>query len=235
MIEDKGFLSRWSDRKLKNETDVSSAVEADSNEEILGEDEFEGKSDDEILSILELPDPEKLKLGDTVEKFMDGRVPERIRARALRAFGKQTLYSRISMGLMSIATFLDAATVIENLQTIYEVGKGYAEQALDALESLADDDTSTDDELGSEIVAQVDTRLEHEEPVELEETPVESDVADKEATPQNHSLLLNNDIPEEVVTIAPRPRRMRFDETSNSDSLMQITQIFKFFKLNFFF
>ena len=219
MIEDKGFLSRWSDRKLKNETDVPSAVEEDSNEETLGEDEFEGKSDDEILSILELPDPEKLKLGDTVEKFMDGRVPERIRARALRAFWKTNPVLANIDGLDEYCDdYTDAATVIENLQTIYEVGKGYAEQALDALESLADDDTSTDDELGSEIVAQVDTRLEHEEPVELEETPVESDVADQEATPQNHSLLLNNDIPEEIVTIAPRPRRMRFDEPSNSDS-----------------
>ena len=219
MIEDKGFLSRWSDRKLKNETDVPSAVEADSNEETLGEDEFEGKSDDEILSILELPDPEKLKLGDTVEKFMDGRVPERIRARALRAFWKTNPVLANIDGLDEYCDdYTDAATVIENLQTIYEVGKGYAEQALDALESLADDDTSTDDELGSEIVAQVDTRLEHEEPVELEETPVESDAADQEATPQKHSLLLNNDIPEEIVTIAPRPRRMRFDEPSNSDS-----------------
>ena len=219
MIEDKGFLSRWSDRKLKNETDAPSAAKADSNEETLGGDEFEGKSDDEILSILELPDPEKLKLGDTVEKFMDGRVPERIRARALRAFWKTNPVLANIDGLDEYCDdYTDAATVIENLQTIYEVGKGYAEQALDALESLADDDTSTDDELGSEIVAQVDTRLEHEEPVELEETPVESDAADQEATPQNHSLLLNNDIPEEIVTIAPRPRRMRFDEPSNSDS-----------------
>ena len=219
MIEDKGFLSRWSDRKLKNETDVPSAVEADSNEETLGEDEFEGKSDDEILSILELPDPEKLKLGDTVEKFMDGRVPERIRARALRAFWKTNPVLANIDGLDEYCDdYTDAATVIENLQTIYEVGKGYAEQALDALESLADDDTSTDDELGSEIVAQVDTRLEYEEPVELEETPVESDAADQETTPQNHSLLLNNDIQEEIVTIAPRPRRMRFDEPSNSNS-----------------
>ena len=219
MIEDKGFLSRWSDRKLKNETDGPSAAETDGNQETLGEDEFEGKSDDEILSILELPDPEKLKLGDTVEKFMDGRVPERIRARALRAFWKTNPVLANIDGLDEYCDdYTDAATVIENLQTIYEVGKGYAEQALDALESLADDDTSTDDELGSEIVAQVDTRLEHEEPVELEETPVESDAADQEATPQNHSLLLNNDIPEEIVTIAPRPRRMRFDEPSNSDS-----------------
>ena len=46
---------------------------------------------------------------------MDGRVPERIRARALRAFGKQTVLANID-GLMSIATITDAATVIENLQ-----------------------------------------------------------------------------------------------------------------------
>ena len=217
MIEDKGFLSRWSDRKLKNETDVPSAAEADGNEETLGEDEFEGKSDDEILSILELPDPEKLKLGDTVEKFMDGRVPERIRARALRAFWKTNPLLANIDGLDEYCDdYTDAATVIENLQTIYEVGKGYAEQALDALESLADDDTSTDDELESEIVAQVDTRLEHKEPTDLEETSVES--GDQETTPQNHSLLLNNDIPKEVATITPRPRRMRFDEPSNRDS-----------------
>ena len=93
-----------------------------------------------------------------------------------------------------------------------------AEQALDALESLADVDTSTDDELESEIFAQVDTRLEHEEPTDLEETSVESGAADQETTPQNHSLLLNNDIPKEVATITPRPRRMRFDEPSNRDS-----------------
>ena len=219
MTEDKGFLSRWSDRKLKGEDDALPATELDGVKETSREDEFEGKTDDEILSILELPDPETLKLGDTVEKFMDGRVPERIRARALRAFWKTNPVLANIDGLDEYCDdYTDAATVIENLQTIYEVGKGYAEQALDALEALADDDTSTDDELGSEIVAQVDTRLEHEEPVELEETPVESDVADQEAAPQNHSLLLNNDIPEEIVTIAPRPRRMRFDEPSNSDS-----------------
>ncbi len=211
MIEDKGFLSRWSDRKLKNETDGPSAAETDGNQETLGEDEFEGKSDDEILSILELPDPEKLKLGDTVEKFMDGRVPERIRARALRAFWKTNPLLANIDGLDEYCDdYTDAATVIENLQTIYEVGKGYAEQALDSLESLADDDTSTDEELGSAIVAQVDTRLEDEESADSEETFAESDTPDQGVTPQNHLSLLNNDIPERV-TIVPRPRRMRFD------------------------
>ena len=96
MSEDKGFLSRWSDRKLRPESEDADAALPTSDEAKSVEDEFEGKSDEEILSILELPEPDTLKLGDTVEKFMYGRVPERIRARALRAFGKQTLCSRIS-------------------------------------------------------------------------------------------------------------------------------------------
>ena len=212
MSEDKGFLSRWSDRKLRPESDDTDAALPTSEEAEPVEDEFEGKSDDEILSILELPEPDTLKLGDTVEKFMDGRVPERIRARALRAFWKTNPLLANIDGLDEYCDdYTDAAMVVENLQTIYQVGKGYAAQALDSLESLADDDRSTDEELGSAVVAQVDTRLENEEPADSEQTFAESDTPDQGAMPENHSSLLNNDIPEEEVTIAPRPRRMRFD------------------------
>ena len=211
MSEDKGFSSRWSDRKLRPGSEDADAALPTSDEAKSVEDEFEGKSDEEILSILELPEPDTLKLGDTVEKFMDGRVPERIRARALRAFWKTNPLLANIDGLDEYCDdYTDAATVIENLQTIYEVGKGYAEQALDSLESLADDDTSTDEELESAIVAQVDTRLEDEESADSEETFAESDTPDQGVTPQNHLSLLNNDIPERV-TIVPRPRRMRFD------------------------
>ena len=212
MSEDKGFLSRWSDRKLRPESDDADAALPTSDEAKPVEDEFEGKSDEEILSILELPEPDTLKLGDTVEKFMDGRVPERIRARALRAFWKTNPLLANIDGLDEYCDdYTDAAMVVENLQTIYQVGKGYAAQALDSLESLTDDDTSTDEELRSAIVAQVDTRLENGKPADLEETFVESDTPDKEVTPENHLPLLINEDQEEVVTIAPRPRRMRFD------------------------
>ena len=212
MSEDKGFLSRWSDRKLRPESDDADAALPTSEEAKPIEDEFEGKSDEEILSILELPEPDTLKLGDTVEKFMDGRVPERIRARALRAFWKTNPLLANIDGLDEYCDdYTDAAMVVENLQTIYEVGKGYAAQALDTLESLADEDTSTDEELGSAVVGQVDTRLENEEPADSEEIFAESDTPDQGATPQNNLSLLNNDILEEEVTIVPRPRRMRFD------------------------
>ena len=89
---------------------------------------------------------------------MDGRVPERIRARALRAFWKTNPVLANIDGLDEYCDdYTDAAMVIENLQTIYEVGKGYAEQALDALESLADDEEPADQLAGSEIAAQTET------------------------------------------------------------------------------
>ena len=213
MTEDKGFLSRWSDRKLKGEGDNPPAAEADGAEEAQGDDEFEGKSDDEVLSILELPDPETLKLGDTVEKFMDGRVPERIRARALRAFWKTNPVLANIDGLDEYCDdYTDAAMVIENLQTIYEVGKGYAEQALDALDSLADDEEVVDELAGAEITAQTDDRIENDKQAEAEETGDDIDTSDPRITEQNQPELTDEDALEETVTIAPRPRRMRFDE-----------------------
>ena len=142
MSEDKGFLSRWSDRKLSAEQDEPESSRAGMEQAEEPADEFEGKSDDEILSILELPDPETLTLGDTVEKFMSGRVPERIRARALRAFWKTNPVLANLDGLDEYwDDYTDAAMIIENMETIYQVGKGYATQALDALESLAEDES----------------------------------------------------------------------------------------------
>jgi hypothetical protein len=212
LTEDKGFLSRWSDRKLRGEGDNPPATEADGTQEAPEEDEFEGKSDDEILSILELPEPEALKLGDTVEKFMDGRVPERIRARALRAFWKTNPVLANIDGLDEYCDdYTDAAMVIENLQTIYEVGKGYAEQALDALESLADDEEVVDELAGTETISQLDERIEHNKRADSEETGDDIDTSDPRITEQNQPELMDEDASEEIVTIAPRPRRMRFN------------------------
>lgn len=212
MTEDKGFLSRWSDRKLKGEDDALPATAPDRVKETSREDEFEGKTDDEILSILELPDPETLKLGDTVEKFMDGRVPERIRARALRAFWKTNPVLANIDGLDEYCDdYTDAAMVIENLQTIYEVGKGYAEQALDALESLADDEEPADQLAGSEIAAQTEHGIEDDKTAETEEPGNEFDTRGQEEAHQNQPELLEKDTAAEIVTSTPRPRRMHFD------------------------
>ena len=209
MSEEKGFLSRWSDRKLKSDIEASENTLPDALPEEAAEDEFEGKSDEEILSILELPEPETLKLGDTVEKFMDGRVPERIRARALRAFWKTNPVLANIDGLDEYCDdYTDAAMIIENMQTIYEVGKGYATQALDALESLADDEKP-------EAIEAVDESDAHDEAVKIEILDLSENDDDLESdSGRVEALFADEDAVEEstanVEPAIPRPRRMQF-------------------------
>ena len=218
MREDKGFLSRWSDRKLRSESDEVDAALPTSDEAKPAEDEFEGKSDEEILSILELPEPDTLKLGDTVEKFMDNRVPERIRARALRAFWKTNPLLANIDGLDEYCDdYTDAAMVVENLQTIYEVGKGYASQALDALENLAEDDVqdeaiaaieAIDDEVPDQIsvTPRPDTSLQRDSS-EIESTSG-TEIQRIELAESEHSI--DWDVDSNSAPVVSRPRRMQF-------------------------
>ncbi len=142
MSDDKGFLSRWSERKRQVAAEEEAIQEAASVPELV-EDPHEGKTDEEILAELELPEPESLKLGDRVEAFMAPEVPERIRARALRAFWRTNPILANVDGLDDYCDdFTDAAFAVENIQTVYEVGKGYARKALDTLEKLAEDDAA---------------------------------------------------------------------------------------------
>jgi hypothetical protein len=208
--EEKGFLSRWSDRKLNVEPDGTESTSSESLPEKKSEEEFEGKTDEEILSILELPEPETLKLGDTVEKFMDGRVPERIRLRALRAFWKTNPVLANIDGLDEYCEdYTDAALVVENLQTIYQVGKGYAVQALDALESLAEDDAIEAIESVDQSIANRDTqKLESKDQSENEFAESTSS-PDPEENESDQKQVEADEI-EKVVAVVPRPRRMQF-------------------------
>ena len=210
MNEEKGFLSRWSDRKLNVEPDGTESTSSESLPEKKSEEEFEGKTDEEILSILELPEPETLKLGDTVEKFMDGRVPERIRLRALRAFWKTNPVLANIDGLDEYCEdYTDAALVVENLQTIYQVGKGYAVQALDALESLAEDDAIEAIESVDQSIANRDTqKLESKDQSENEfaESTSSPDPEENESDQKQAEA----DVIENVAAVVPRARRMQF-------------------------
>ena len=218
MREDKGFLSRWSDRKLRPESDEADAALPTSDEAKPVEDEFEGKSDEEILSILELPEPDTLKLGDTVEKFMDNRVPERIRARALRAFWKTNPLLANIDGLDEYCDdYTDAAMVVENLQTIYEVGKGYASQAREALENLAEDDAqdeaiatieAIDDEVSDQISATPEPKTSLQRDSSETESTSGTEVQRIELAELDHSV--DRDVDSNSAPVVPRPRRMQF-------------------------
>jgi hypothetical protein len=151
-----------------------------------------------------------LTLGDTVEKFMDGRVPERIRARALRAFWKTNPVLANLDGLDEYwDDYTDAVMVVENMQTLYQAGKGYASQVLDALESLADDESQT--EKAMDLVS-VDQRIADRQ--RLEESSVDEpqmitgEVGVDEGSDLKEVATEVQEPPMESPT--PRPRRMTF-------------------------
>ena len=115
------------------------AVEAEANVEAADEiearrAELETREDAEILQELNLPDPDTLNAGDNVSAFMDQLVPDRLRRRALRRFWRLNPVLANVDGLVDYGEdYTDSATVIENLQSAYQVGKGM----LSHIEALA--------------------------------------------------------------------------------------------------
>lgn len=220
MSEDKSFLSRWSERK--RQVAVEELETKPSAPEEVPADPFEGKTDEEILLELALPEPESLKLGDRVEAFMSPEVPERIRARALRAFWRTNPILANVDGLDDYCDdFTDAAFAVENIQTIYEVGKGYAQQALDALEKLADAETPLPEDVTGQIEAPQDAEADAKEPdlVALESIPetarqdadqdVQADVAMRESSSSQGALITTNENGSQPLS-SLASRRMRF-------------------------
>lgn len=174
----------WSRRKaaVLSEQEAYARAEEMRAEKMNAEAQAE-KSDDEILAELDLPDPDSLALGDDFRAFMTKAVPDRIRRRALRRLWITNPALANLDGLIDYGEdFTDSATVIENLQTAYQVGKGMMthveEMARQATEESASEDQPelTDaDESEEEFVA--DTALTTEE--EITPSPSETVKADE--------------------------------------------------------
>ncbi len=83
------------------------------------------KSDGEILAKLNLPDPDSLRRGDDFTAFMADAVPEHLRRRALRRLWvSDPVLANLDNLVEYGEDYTDGATVVEALQTAYEVGKG---------------------------------------------------------------------------------------------------------------
>ncbi|WP_420333906.1 DUF3306 domain-containing protein [Roseibium sp.] len=183
---------------------------------------LEEKSDEDILEELGLPDPENLTKEDDFSGFLSAAVPERIRRRALRKlWGLNPVLANLD-GLVDYAEdYTDAATVVENLQTVYKIGKGMLEQFADV-----DDETEQTPELKPENLSEKEELSEenedleenvaaHNDYVENEETSVQLTQADNVAQSQKkHEILAD---PQESATdkvefdFQVTRRRLRFD------------------------
>ena len=190
-----GFLDRWSRRKLEGEEAPGEAAAPAAEPAPAVEDD---RSDEEILADLDLPHPDTLKPGDDVKRFMDAAVPDRLRRMALRQLWRSNPVLANIDGLVEYGEdYTDAATVVENLQTVYQVGKGmWPELREEQPETAAEED---------ETIAEAEAAA-AEHPA-LQSAEAEDDLAEREPGTQEPPA----DQPEDVVSeVAPTRRRMTF-------------------------
>ncbi len=103
-------------------------------------DEEDALSDSELLKKYELPDPETVQDEAGLDRFFKGDMPERLKRLALRRVWRLNPLFRFADEMVEYGEdYTDAATVVEGMQTAYEVGKGYLAKVKEALEGEGDD------------------------------------------------------------------------------------------------
>lgn len=129
---------------------------------------LEERPDEELLAELNLPEPEELDSPDAVRDFLKAELPQRLKTRALRRLWRLNPMLANLDGLVDYGEdYTDAAMVIENMQTVYQVGKGMVTAFLEDEE----DEAETVDEVPAEEVEDIEAE-EEEAPLIAEAEPV---------------------------------------------------------------
>ena len=195
---------------MAEEEEALREVESEKAQAQLNEAQEE-KSDEEILLEHNLPDPDNLTADDNVAGFMAKSVPERLRRRALRRFWRLNPILANVDGLVDYGeNYTDAATVVENLMSTYQVGKGM----LAHVEYLAELAKKKEDEAEREL-AESEESLEEETPNDMSLTASEDEISDQVC--HEDQFITLEAVKEDNIAEAPlKPRRMRFRFASSA-------------------
>ena len=191
----------WSRRMaaVKAETEAEKRAE-ETSKRALEQEKLDEKTDEEILAELKLPDPDTLQKGDDFSGFLAKAVPLRLQRRALRRLWlSDPVLANLDELVEYGEDFTDAATVVENLQTAYQVGKGMLEHVEKMAEAAAraESDDSAAEAAGSEA-SEGDSLVDAEPEPEPE---ISNETAEAAGPPES---------PEEEQAISTVKRRMRF-------------------------
>lgn len=103
-------------------------------------DEEDALNDSELLKKYGLPNPETVEDEAALDQFFEGDMPERLKRLALRRVWRLNPLFRFADEMVEYGEdYTDAATVVEGMQTAYEVGKGYLAKVKEALEGHVGD------------------------------------------------------------------------------------------------
>jgi hypothetical protein len=99
----------------------------------IDDNNYDELNDEELLEKFKLPNPDKIKKEKGLDVFFKDGVPDRLRQIALRRVWKLNPIIRFADAEINDyhEDFTDAATVIEGMQTAYQVGKGYITEMLE--------------------------------------------------------------------------------------------------------
>ncbi|MEL7117030.1 MAG: DUF3306 domain-containing protein [Pseudomonadota bacterium] len=190
----------WARRKaaVAKEAEAEQAA-AVALEEAKVEATLAERTDADILEEAKLPEPEALDSAEAVREFLASAVPQRLKTRALRQLWKLNPVLANLDGLIDYGEdFTDSATVVENLQTAYQVGKGM----LAHIEAMAEKNAAENEDAAEEDDA--DDALHAEQP-QTEAPDTEAVMLAEVAAPATEHD------PEIDYDDAPRaPRRMQF-------------------------
>ena len=236
------FISRWSKRKSGNVSDEknpelkSYEVEELKNKKKLStkdkkdESDYEELNDEELLEKFKLPNPDKIKKEKGLDVFFKDGVPDRLRQIALRRVWKLNPIIRFADAEINDyhEDFTDAATVIEGMQTAYQVGKGYLTEMLENKDEESLPETTEIEKVVSDDKTKKKTKLvsTHKEKniktdkqasinkKKVDESNIKDDIFETEVQLVPHKL---EDIPLEVVPEKPKPKMMVFKPKDNDN------------------
>jgi hypothetical protein len=171
------------------------------------------RSDDEILDELGLQDPDLMQMGDDFARFMDKAVPERLRQRALRRLWRSNPVLANLDGLVDYGDdFTDAAMVVPDMKTAYQVGRGMMRHVI-ALAEAAEAEKAAADLVAGDVAGQPGDAGAAPEPEAAKPDAVEPDavvIADA-GEPARRDLAPSPDAHADDTGFQTlRPRHMRF-------------------------
>lgn len=118
--DEKPFLSRWSQRKQRAAEDEAAPTPQAGTETNAEPDAAPQEIDPDTL-----PDVDSLDAGSDFTVFMQEGVPKALKQRALRRLWQvDPAFRHICMLDDYNLDYTDAATVVPNLKTLYQVGRG---------------------------------------------------------------------------------------------------------------
>ena len=189
----------WTRRKAavaaeeRAEAAAREAAERQAHEQALAE-----RPDEELLAEAGMPEPESLTTAEEVQAFLKTALPQRLKTRALRRLWRLNPVLANLDGLVDYGEdYTDATRVIENMQTVYQVGKGM-------FDKFADPDPEPEEE---PLVAEAP----EDSPEDAPQDTVEAEPEKEPDAPYSYTFADTDDAEPETAPANTRRMRFRFE------------------------